>query len=344
MAAGVVAPVLFASLALVSTPAVAGTLYRCAGSDGVVTYASNRVSGQTCKDIHYSGGGRSRHASPAAWSPSPAIASPADGGVPLGLPASAILSTAPPIAAHTDVQVTRALGAHERPQMATATNVPAGSPQSIASVPRVDFRTAPSASQLSAPRLASGGRVTRGAVYKFVQDGVSTYTNVRPTGSVGATVLFTYIETCFACGVRSGVNFATLALNTQAFANEIATASRNYGVDESLVRAIIHAESAFNPNALSYKGAQGLMQLMPGTARRFGVGNSFSAVDNISGGVQYLSFLSKRFNGDVRLIAAAYNAGEGAVDRYRGVPPYAETQRYVERVGTLAERYRSSAK
>ena len=320
--------VLFAFVPL-SSSAVAGTLYRCAGNDGVVTYASSRVAGQTCKDIHYAGGGHSRHSSPAAWSPSSsALASPTGDAMPAGLPASATLSTAPPL---------------------MATNVPASATPSTtgrtpATTPRVDFRTAPSASQLSIPRLASGGRVTRGAVYKFVHDGVSTYTNVRPAGSVGATVLFTYIETCFACGVRAGVNFATLALNTQAFANEIATASRSYGVDESLVRAIIHAESAFNPNALSYKGAQGLMQLMPGTARRFGVGNTFSAVDNISGGVQYLSFLSKRFNGDVRLIAAAYNAGEGAVDRYRGVPPYAETQRYVERVGTLAERYRSSAK
>jgi soluble lytic murein transglycosylase-like protein len=108
------------------------------------------------------------------------------------------------------------------------------------------------------------------------------------------------------------------------------------------VRAIIHAESHYNPNAMSYKGAQGLMQLMPGTASRFGVQNPFAVADNINGGVQYLSFLSRRFKGDVRLVAAAYNAGEGAVDRYRGVPPYAETQRYVDRVGTLAERYRGA--
>ena len=333
MAVAAFATVLFAFLMVVSTPAIAGSLYRCVGSDGGVTYASSRVSGQACTAIHYAGGGHSRRSSPAAWSPSSAaIASPAGTAMPSGLPESATLSTAPPIApmlsaTHGSVSATPSVAGH-----------------ALGSPARVDFRTAPSASQLSAPRLASGGRVTRGAVYKFVHDGISTYTNVRPAGIVGAKVLFTYIETCFACGMRAGVNFATLALNTQAFANEIATASRSYGVDESLVRAIIHAESAFNPNALSYKGAQGLMQLMPGTARRFGVGNSFSAVDNISGGVQYLSFLSKRFNGDVRLIAAAYNAGEGAVERYRGVPPYAETQRYVERVGTLAERYRSSAK
>jgi soluble lytic murein transglycosylase-like protein len=113
-------------------------------------------------------------------------------------------------------------------------------------------------------------------------------------------------------------------------------------VDEAVVRAIIHAESAFNPNALSRVGAQGLMQLMPATARRFGVGNAFDASQNIAGGVQYLAWLLKRFKGDVALAAAGYNAGEGAVDKYKGVPPYAETQRYVQRVAVLAERYRGA--
>ena len=94
-------------------------------------------------------------------------------------------------------------------------------------------------------------------------------------------------------------------------------------MDEAIVRAIIHAESSFNPNALSRVGAQGLMQLMPPTARRFGVTNSYDAnVQNIRGGVQYLAWLLKRFNGNLTLAAAGYNAGEGAVDRYKGVPPY----------------------
>jgi soluble lytic murein transglycosylase-like protein len=136
------------------------------------------------------------------------------------------------------------------------------------------------------------------------------------------------------------VDFNTLRLNTAAYNAEISAASRDYGVDEAIVRAIIHAESAFNPNALSRVGAQGLMQLMPATARRFGVGNPFDAAQNIRGGVQYLAFLLKRFNGDLRLAAAGYNAGEGAVDKYKGVPPYSETQRYVQRVGLLAQRYR----
>ena len=149
-----------------------------------------------------------------------------------------------------------------------------------------------------------------------------------------------YMETCYACAATPGVDFRTLRLNTDAYSAEIAAASKDFGVEESIVRAIIHAESAFNPNALSRVGAQGLMQLMPATARRFGVGNPFDAAQNIRGGVQYLAFLLKRFNGDLSLAAAGYNAGEGAVDKYRGVPPYNETQRYVQRVGLLAQRYR----
>jgi soluble lytic murein transglycosylase-like protein len=155
------------------------------------------------------------------------------------------------------------------------------------------------------------------------------------------TIRYSYMESCFACASKPGVNFATLRLKPEAYRGEIADAAAAYGVDESIVRAIIHAESAFNPNAMSRVGAQGLMQLMPATARRFGVGNAFDPGQNIRGGVQYLAFLLKRFNGDLRLVAAGYNAGEGAVDKYRGVPPYSETQRYVQRVTLLADRYRS---
>jgi soluble lytic murein transglycosylase-like protein len=82
------------------------------------------------------------------------------------------------------------------------------------------------------------------------------------------------------------------------------------------------------------------MQLMPATARRFGVGDAFNPQQNIQGGVKYLAWLLKRFDGNLTLAAAGYNAGEGAVDKYKGVPPYSETQRYVQRVGVLAERYR----
>jgi soluble lytic murein transglycosylase-like protein len=154
------------------------------------------------------------------------------------------------------------------------------------------------------------------------------------------TIRYSFMESCFACGLQPGVNFKTLRLNTSAYDAEIRSAAQRHGVEEAIVRAIIHAESSFNPNAISRAGAQGLMQLMPATARRFGVSNSFDPTQNISGGVQYLAWLLKRYNGDLTLAAAGYNAGEGAVDRHKGVPPYNETRRYVERVRLLAERYR----
>jgi soluble lytic murein transglycosylase-like protein len=205
----------------------------------------------------------------------------------------------------------------------------------------VDFRTSSTgAAMQSSP--SAGGRVTRGAVYKFTKDGVTHYTNVRPKGAAHAQMLFTYIETCYACAALPNVNFGTVRLNTESYAAEIKDAASRYGVDEAVVRAIIHAESAFRPNATSHAGAQGLMQLIPSTAARFGVADAYDPKQNIAGGVQYLAWLMKRFNSDLTLVAASYNAGEGAVQKYGGVPPYAETQRYVQRVGQLAERYRGA--
>lgn len=222
----------------------------------------------------------------------------------------------------------------------TPANLVSGSP-AVASVPAVETVTAPVQSS-SAPAT----RLVQGQVYSYIKDGVRHYTSKPPRGVAGATMMrtikYSFMETCFACGARPGVNFNTLRLNTAAYQAEIAAASRQHGVDESIVRAIIHAESSFNPNALSRVGAQGLMQLMPATARRFGVGNSFDASQNIAGGVQYLAWLLKRFNGNLTLAAAGYNAGEGAVDKYKGVPPYSETRRYVERVAVLADRYRGA--
>jgi soluble lytic murein transglycosylase-like protein len=142
--------------------------------------------------------------------------------------------------------------------------------------------------------------------------------------------------------VLPGVNFGSVKLNTSSFTSEIHNASRQFGVDEAVVRAIIHAESAYRANAVSHAGAQGLMQLIPATASRFGVSDPFDPAQNIQGGVKYLAWLMKRYSSDLTLVAAAYNAGEGAVDRNGGVPPYSETRRYVQRVGQLADRYRSA--
>ena len=105
------------------------------------------------------------------------------------------------------------------------------------------------------------------------------------------------------------------------------------GVESRLVHSVIRAESNYNASAVSPKGAQGIMQLIPATARRFGVSNVFDARENIQGGVRYLRFLLDYYKGDYAKAIAAYNAGEGAVDKYHGVPPYAETQNYVYRVG-----------
>ncbi len=204
---------------------------------------------------------------------------------------------------------------------------------------RVEFRTAAPGQALSAA-TGGGARVTRGAMYKYERDGVTHYTNVRPGGDAGARLLFSYVEACYACGALPGVDFGTVRLNTEAYAAEVRAAASEFGVDEAVVRAIIHAESAFRPNAVSHAGAQGLMQLIPATASRFGVSDVFDPNQNIRGGVQYLAWLLRRYEGNLTLAAAGYNAGEGAVDRHGGVPPYAETQRYVQRVGTLAERYR----
>lgn len=108
--------------------------------------------------------------------------------------------------------------------------------------------------------------------------------------------------------------------------------AKAYDVDPLLVHSVIEVESGYNPYAVSNKGAEGLMQLIPSTARRFGAANAFSAQDNIEAGVRYLKYLKNIF-GDDRLALAAYNAGEGAVARYGWIPPYPETREYVDRVG-----------
>ncbi|HHW4685165.1 MAG TPA: lytic transglycosylase domain-containing protein [Xylella sp.] len=193
---------------------------------------------------------------------------------------------------------------------------------------------------------AGGKRLVSGHVYSYMQDGVRHYTSRPPIQVANVSGLraisYSFIETCYACGVNPGVNFGSVRLNTSSYQGEIASAARQFGVEEALVRAIIHAESSYNPLSLSSAGAQGLMQLMPATAQRFGVTDSYDPMQNIRGGVQYLAWLLKRFNGNLTLTAAGYNAGEGAVDRYGGVPPYSETQRYVERVNVLLGRYRSA--
>lgn len=124
----------------------------------------------------------------------------------------------------------------------------------------------------------------------------------------------------------------------------INSASSRYGIDPDLVKAVVKAESDFDTNAVSVKGARGLMQLMPETSRRMGVKNVHDPEDNVEGGIKYLSKLLKMFDMQIPLAVAAYNAGENAVIKYGRVPPYAETQTYVKRVMRYYDAYKGSEK
>lgn len=176
-------------------------------------------------------------------------------------------------------------------------------------------------------------------VYRYTDnDGVVAFSGIQPADASFEIIRFH----CYACDPDSSVDWRKTPLFLEPYRREIAVAAREFGVDPALVRAVIHAESAFNETAISPAGAQGLMQLMPATAKELGVRNALSATDNIRGGVHYLAKMLQQFKGDITLATAAYNAGPGAVGRHGGIPPYAETKAYVNRVGILHERYASN--
>jgi soluble lytic murein transglycosylase-like protein len=179
-------------------------------------------------------------------------------------------------------------------------------------------------------------------IYKFQEpDGTIRFTTNPPPPGVFARIFTSKGERGTYSRFRRGFSIPK-ELFFSRYHHIIAEASRVHDVDMALIKAVIHAESAFNPQAISRKGAMGLMQLMPDTARLMGVTRPFSVEDNVFGGVRYLSKLLRRFQGNLVYAIAAYNAGENAVERFGGIPPFAETQDYVRKVLALKTHYRAS--
>lgn len=165
-------------------------------------------------------------------------------------------------------------------------------------------------------------------VYKDT-NGVLTFTNVPN-------------HTGYRRVIREGnVSASAGSGGSTIYEDVIRTISARHSMDTDLVRAVIRAESDFNSNARSHKGAMGLMQLMPETARLHNVADAFDPVDNVEGGVRHLKMLLERYQGNLELSIAAYNAGIGAVEKHRGIPPFAETREYVRRVLRFYDSYRN---
>ena len=192
------------------------------------------------------------------------------------------------------------------------------------------------------PNLWGNLGVVQGTLYEWKQpDGSVIYTTRRMPGAT-PYLKFT-VETPKGSPAHEGLGRVGKP-RMDMYAWQFRAAARAYKVDESWLRAVAHAESGFDAGAVSPKGAQGVMQLMPGTAREYRVANPFSSADSIDGGARYLRDLLRRYEGDLTLAAAAYNAGIGAVQKHGGVPPYEETRTYVAKVRALHERYRAAMK
>jgi hypothetical protein len=190
------------------------------------------------------------------------------------------------------------------------------------------------------PNLWGANGRQQGTLYQREQDGRTVYGTRKLPGSIPVLAFSVTPPDSPAHAGLGAVGQAQPKVHAPLFA----AAAKANRIDDAWLRAIAHAESGFAPGAVSPKGAQGVMQLMPATARQMHVRDPFSAAQSIDGGARYLGELLRQFKGDYRLAAAAYNAGPGAVARYGGVPPYAETQAYVQKVELLRTRYAAALK
>lgn len=187
--------------------------------------------------------------------------------------------------------------------------------------------------------------VTQAAtVYVYVDQNGSKVISDHPLSSKGLKKLKTYRprSSVEILGPRH-YNYSSRRLDPRSteFDQAIFAIADLYQQDRALIKAIVQIESSFNPNALSSKGAQGLMQLMPATASQYQVTDAFNARENLRGGIAFFADLMSRYENDVRLALAAYNAGASAVSRYKGIPPYPETQAYVTQVMRLHKTYQT---
>ncbi len=166
------------------------------------------------------------------------------------------------------------------------------------------------------------------------KDGVVHFTNVPKRGKRWRRIIRSRRQRKSQASALSRLRPVKVARGSDlaAWSPYIAEASKLYQIPVPLIRAVMRVESGYNPNVVSRTGAMGLMQLMPATAARMGVRNPFHPRENVLGGVRYLRILANMFGGDLALTLAGYNAGEHAVVKYGGIPPYDETQRYVRRV------------
>ena len=180
--------------------------------------------------------------------------------------------------------------------------------------------------------LSNSAMAEKTYVYKE-NDGTVWYTNVTPSSQDSTRYKLIEVKgRQTATKSCRGMTEEKLAIRAADYQKDIKEISSEFSVDPKLVKAVIRNESCFDRTATSSAGAEGLMQLMPATARSLGVEDSFQPQQNIRGGVEYLSELVTRYHNNLTLALAAYNAGPGAVAKYDGVPPYPETQKYIKRV------------